>query len=346
VRSILRLIVWSFRSPQAQALEIVVLRHQLEILRRQVGRPSPEPRDRLLLAAASRLIPRRRWRVFAVRPETLLRWHRYLVTRRATRWGSKSRGRPPLPRGVRDLILRFAKDNPRWGCKRIQGELRKFGHEVSAMTVRDVLRRSGLGPAPRRGGPTWTQFLRAQASAILAADFFTVYTVAGATVYVLFCIELSTRRILLATCTTQPDSAWVTQQARNLCMDLDDDKAIRFLIHDRDAKFSGPFDEVLRTDGIEVIKTPIRSPRANAVAERWVKSVKTECLDWLLIFGERHLRAVLSQYVDHYNRSRPHRALDLETPEPNEQGNGLVRAPRVCRRTRLGGLISEYYQAA
>jgi putative transposase len=186
VRSVLRLIVWSQRSRDVQALEVMVLRHQLDVLNRQLGRARFETHDRLLLAAASRLLSRSRWEVFAVRPETLLRLHRRLVTRKATKWGSRSRGRPPIPLDLKDLIVRLAKDNSRWGYRRIQGELRKLGHEVSAMTIRDVLRRSGLGPVPRRTGPSWSEFLRAQASAIVACDFFTVYGARGKTIYVLF----------------------------------------------------------------------------------------------------------------------------------------------------------------
>lgn len=347
VRSILRLIVWSLRSRDAQALEVMVLRHQLEVLDRQVGRARFESQDRLLLAAASRLISRARWHVFSVRPETLLRWHHRLVTRRAARWGSKSRGRPPISRGLKNLIVRFAEDNPRWGYKRIQAELKKLGHDVSAMTIRDVLRRWGLGPAPRSAGPSWSEFLHAQASAILPCDFFTVYGAWGRTIYVLFAIELSSRRVHLAGSTARPNDAWVTQQARNLSMAFADAGTdFRFLIHDRDTKFTAAFDEVLRTDGIEIIKTPIRAPRPNAIAERWIKSARTELLDWVLIFAERHLRAALSEYVDHYNRSRPHRSLDLTTPEPSGRDSGSVGNPRVHRRARLGGLINEYYEAA
>ena len=347
VRSVLRLIVWSLRSRDTQALEVMVLRHQLEVLNRQVGRARFEPHDRLLLAAASRLISRARWHVFSVRPETLLRWHHHLVTRRAARWGSKSRGRPPISRDLKDLIVRFARDNPRWGYRRIQGELKRPGHQVSAMTIRDVLRRSGLGPAPRRAGPSWSEFLQAQASAVVACDFFTVYSSFGRTIYVLFLIELSSRRVHLAGCTARPDDAWATQQARNLSMALADaGNDFRFLIHDRDTKFTAAFDEVFGTDGIEIIKSPIRAPRANAIAERWVKSARTELLDWVLILGERHLRSALSEYVDHYNRSRPHRSLDLTTPEPSERDTGVASNLRVDRRARLGGLINEYYEAA
>jgi putative transposase len=346
VRWILGLVVWTLRSHQSQALEVVVLSHQLKVLRRQVGQVRLEPHDRMLLAAASRLVSKTRWEVFAVRPETLLRWHRHIVTRRAARWGSMSRGRPPIAAHLRDLIVRLAKDNPRWGYRRIQGELKKLGHEVSAMTIRNVLRQRGLGPAPRRTGPTWTEFLRAQAQVILAADFFTVYTVIGTTLYTLFVIELSSRRVVLTACTARPDSAWVTQQARNLSMALDGASEIRFLIHDRDAKFCGPFDEVFSSDGIRILKTPIRAPRANAIAERWVKTVKTECLDWMLILGERHLAAVLKEYVEHYNGFRPHRGLELRCPVPQSSADGRTPSSRVRRRSRLGGLINEYGAAA
>jgi putative transposase len=261
--------------------------------------------------------------------------------------GARVADRPSIPRDLRDLIVRFAKDNPRWGYKRIQGELKKLGHEVSAMTIRDVLRRSGVGPAPRRMGPSWSEFLRAQASAILACDFFTVYGAWGRTIYVLFAIELSRRRVHLAGCTARPNDAWVTQQARNLSMAFaDPGNDFRFLIHDRDTKFTAAFDEVFRTDGIEIIKTPIRAPRANAIAERWIKSARTELLDWVLILGERHLRAALSEYVDHYNGSRPHRSLDLTIPEPSGRDSESVSNFRVHRRARLGGLINEYYEAA
>jgi hypothetical protein len=178
-----------------------LLRHQLEVLKRQVSRPQFQPRDRVLLAAASRFLPKARWSSFIVRPETLLKWHRHLVTRQAARWGSQRRGRPPIPPEVTELIVRLANDNPRWGYKRIRGELLKLGHDVSAMTIRNILRRHGLGPAPRRSGPSWAQFLRTQADSILASDFFTVYSLWGTTLYVLFFIEVSSRHIHVAGCT-------------------------------------------------------------------------------------------------------------------------------------------------
>jgi putative transposase len=288
-------------------IEIVVLRHQLAVLRRQVKLPVFRPADRAFLAAASRVLSRERWRSFLVRPETLLQWHRRLVARK---WTTPHRppGRPALDLEVRDLILRLARENPRWGYQRIRGELLKLGIRVSATTVATLLRRHGLGPAPRRG-PTWGEFLRQQAAGIMACDFFTVQTIRLKTLYVLFFIELGTRRVHIAGASASPDSAWVAQQARNLAGHgrLDD---VGFLIRDRDTKFSGPFDEVFRTDGVRVITTPIRAPNANAIAQRWVATVRAECLDWVLVLGRRHLERVLATYVKHYNEQRPHRGLE------------------------------------
>jgi transposase InsO family protein len=278
-----------------------------------------------------------------VTPQTLLRWHRVLVRRKWT-YRRRGSGRPPLDPEKADLILRLARENPRWGCVRIQGALRKLGIRVGASTIRRILRRAGLGPAPRRTGPTWSEFLRAQSRGVLACDFFTVETVFLRTLYVLFFIELSTRRVHVAGTTSGPDSAWVTQQARNLSITgrLEDKHA---LLRDRDSKFSGPFDEVLRTEGLTVVKTPIRAPRANAVAERWVGSVRRECLDHILIFGQRHLERVLVAYALHYNRARPHRSLDLYPPDPAPATQAAVGMP-IRRRDVLGGLIHEYQRAA
>jgi transposase InsO family protein len=223
---------------------------------------------------------------------------------------------------------------------RIQGELRKLDVVVGASTVRRILRGAGLGPAPRRTGPTWSEFLRAKGRGVLACDFFTVETVFLKTLYVLFFIELSTRRVHLAGTTTRPNSAWITQQARNLAMGGRlKDKQI--LLRDRDAKFSGPFDEVVRTEGVAVVKTPIRAPKANAFAERWVGSARRECLDHILVFGRRHLQGVLSVYAEHYNRARPHRSLDLHPPNPAPRPERTDET-RIYRRGILGGLIHDY----
>lgn len=323
-------------------LENAVLRHQVRVLRRTVRRPELKDRDRTFLAAASRLLSRDRWASFMITPQTLLRWHRELVRREWTH-PRRGAGRPPLDPETAGLIVRLGRENPRWGCVRIQGELRKLGIRVGASTLRRVLRGAGLGPAPRRTGPTWSEFLRAQSRGVLACDFFTVQTVFLKTLYVLFFIELSTRRVHMAGATTRPDSAWVTQQARNLSITgrLDDK---HLFIRDRDAKFSGSFDEVLSTEGLTVVKTPVRAPRANAVAERWVGTVRRECLDHVLVFGRRHLQRVLGAYVEHYNRARPHRALGLQPPDRECEAEGADRI-HVRRRDVLG-LIHEYERAA
>jgi putative transposase len=302
----------------------------------------------MLLAALARVLPRDRWRCLLVRPETVLRWHRQLVTGRARRWGRKSPGRPPTAKDLRDLVIRLARENARWGYLRIRGELKKLGHDLPATTIRDILRRAGIDPAPRRDGPSWAQFLSQQATSILAADFFTVYSLWGRVLYVLFFIELSTRKVHIAGCTANPDGAWVTQQARNLSFHLETRKEpLKFLIHDRDKKFCGPFDDIFATEGVQVIRTPIQAPRANAIAERWVRTVREECLDWLLITGRRHLEAVVGGYVRHYNDARPHRGLDLCVPnQPTEAASDRQPAGAVGRRDRLGGLIHEYHRVA
>jgi len=227
------------------------------------------------------------------------------------------------------------------------GDALRLGVFVGATTIRMILRRFGLGPAPRRAGPTWSEFLRAQAKGIVACDFFTVETTWLRTLYVLVFIEVHTRRVLLTSCTAHPDSAWVTQQARNICMDLADRRAtVRFLIHDRDSKFSGPFDDVFRSEGADVILTLVRAPNANAFAERVIGTLRAECLDWILILGRRHLDRVLREYARHYNSRRPHRSLGLAVPVPTVINPDPVDPNRVLRTDVLGGLIHEYHEAA
>jgi putative transposase len=327
----------------ALEVENVVLRQQLAVLRRTVKRPPLRRRDRLLLAAAGGLLPRDRWSAFLVSPQTLVRWHRELVARKWT-YRRRRPGRPLLDAAVRELVLRFGRENPGWGCVRIQGELRKLGIRVGASTIRSLLRRSGFGPAPRRQGPSWSEFLRAQAHGMLACDFFTVETAWLRTLYVLFFVELGSRRVHLAGVTANPDSAWMRQQARNLAI-AERLENVRFVVHDRDTKFSGPFDELLRSEGVRVIKTPVRAPRANAVAERWVRTVRNECLDHLLVFGRRHLEQILRGYVGHFNAERPHRSLELVPPAGAPRSRGSPPA-EIRRRDVLGGMIHEYYAAA
>ena len=325
-------------------IEIVVLRHQLDVLRRQVRRARFEPADRALLSFLGRFMPRRRWSAFLVAPATVLRWHRDAVRRRWT-YPHRRPGRPPLDPVAVELIVRLARENRRWGYLRIKGELAKLGVTVSATTIRNVLRRHDLGPAGQRGGISWAEFLRAQAASIVACDFFTVETVALRRLYVLFFIEVGSRRVRLGGVSANPNGAWVTQQARNLVVDSDGEPP-RFLIRDRDGKFTGPFDEVFRSEGADIIRTPFRAPRANAYAERWVRTVRNECLDWLLIANRRHLERVLRIYLEHYNRQRPHRGLDLQPPVRFDAPAPGGTTIGVCRRDVLGGLLHEYRAAA
>jgi len=341
--AVLRLLVRGRRSEFAKDLELLVLRHHLAVLGRQERRPLLRPADRALLAALARLLPPRRRHGLAVTPQTLLRWHRELVRRK---WAQppRSRGRPPVDGRVRELVLRFARENPRWGYPRITGELLKLGLPVSPSTVRRILLTAGSGPAPRRSGPSWQQFLRQQAASMLACDFFTVETISLRRFYVLFFIELENRRVHIAGCTTNPTGARVTQQARNLSFTGLFER-MRFLVHDRDSKFAAAFDEVFRSEGIKVIHTPIRAPQANAYAERFVRTVRAECLDWLLIVGRCHLERVLRIYTAHYNRERPHRGLALLSPD-SRRADPEPSSRDIKRRDRLGGLIHEYHRAA
>jgi putative transposase len=261
-------------SPDAKDVEIAVLRHQLMVLRRQVGRPRYTPADRMVLATLAKLLPRDRWPIFMVTPSTLLRWHRELIRRWWT-YPTNGRRRRGLDPEMVDLVVRLARENPRWGYPRIVGECRKLGLHVSATSVRTILRRHRLGP-PRRGGPSWTQFLRTQAAGMLGCDFLTVETVGLTRLYVFFVIELEHRRVHLVGITAHPTGAWVTQVARNLLMDLDEHAhRFRFLIRDRDGTFTSAFDTVFAAAGIQVLKTPPQAPKANAFAERWVRTVRT-----------------------------------------------------------------------
>ncbi len=352
-RRLVGMLLGSLRSQRAKDVEIAILRHQLSVLRRQVKRPQFRPADRAVLAVLSSALPRSHWSVLLVTPATILRWHRRLVTRKWTQ-PRRQGGRPALAEQVVALILRLARENPRWGYRRIQGELKKLGIRVSATTIRTVLLGNGLRPAPRRASVSWRAFLRAQASAIVATDFFTVETVRLTTLYVLFVIELGTRRVRLVGVTDHPSGSWVVQRARELSMEREWEPAEgttvpRFLIRDRDSKFTRAFDDVFASDGIQIIKTPIQAPNANAFAERWVRTVREECLDWMLIWGRRHLERVLGEYVRHYNDQRPHRSLALRPPRgiaPGSVPSAVAVTDRVRRRDRLGGLVHEYYDAA
>jgi putative transposase len=267
LQRVLQLIVLRCRSRDVNALEILVLRHEVAILRRQTARPRLTIADRVFLAASSRVLPRSVWTVFLVKPATVLEWHRRLVARRWTY--HRLAGRKPTRREVRQVILRIARENPRWGYQRIVGELKGLGVVVSATTVRNVLREEHVGPAGGRSGPSWRQFLQSQTKSLLAVDFFTVDTIWLRRLYVLFFIEVATRRVHFAGCTAHPDGAWVTQQARQITWTLAErPEPIRLLIRDRDRKFTRSFDEVFQGAGIRIVRTPIQAPQANGIAER------------------------------------------------------------------------------
>jgi putative transposase len=338
-------LVWLLARPRrSKEFEILLLRHELAVLRRHAGRrPRLTRADRALLVALSRAVPRTVWTNLAVKPDTLLRWHRQLVARRWT-YAQRKAGRPPLERSLRELILRLARENPHWGYKRIVGELKGVGVGVSATSVRKVLLEAGLQPAPERGHSSWRAFLRQQAASMLACDFLTVETAFLQRIYVLFFISLATRRIEYVACTANPDGRWITQQARNLVMQLGNEQPFLFLVHDRDAKFCHAFDEVFRSEGIRVIRAPVQAPNANAHAERWVRTLRADCLDRILILGRRHLEHVLRVYRQHYNEHRPHRALRLLPPNGRNPTPSNAAA-RLHRRDLLGGLIHEYEAA-
>src|SRR6266566_5208530 len=341
LRALLGALVRSRRGLSVKDVELLVLRHELEILRRQVARPKLAMADRALLAAAACHLPRTSRGLLLVTPRTVLRWHQALV-RRKWRQPAGRRGRPPLSAEIQELVLRLARENPSWGHRRICGELAKLGLQVSPTSIRRLLAHARLVPAPRRPGPSWREFVRAQAASIVACDFFTVETAFLRRYYALFFIVHGSRRVWLAGCTANPTGAWVTQQARNLGLGFSDQR-MRFLIRYRDSKYTGPFDEVFRSEGLGIVKTPVRSPKANAIAERFVRTVRAECLDWLLILNRSHLERVLRVYTDHYNRERPHRALRLQAPEDDDRRESSAMG-KIQRRDRIGGLIHEYYR--
>jgi transposase InsO family protein len=300
------------------------------------------------LSALARLLPRGRLRQLRliVSPRTVLRWHADLVKKRWT-YPRRVPGRPRTAQAIRALAVEMARDNPGWGYRRIHGELTGLSYALAPSTVWQILKDAGIDPAPRRAGQTWRAFLEAQAKTILAADFFHVGTVFLRRLYVLFFIEHGTRRVHLAGITAHPTGAWVTQQARNLLMNLEDHAGgLKFLIRDRDAKFTTAFDAVFTATGVRIIKTPVRAPRANAIAERWVGSARRECLDRMLITSERHLRLVLGEYTHHYNGHRPHRSLQQDPPAGRPHPPVEMSNIFVLRRDRLGGLIHEYAQVA
>jgi len=336
------------RSSSSKDAEILALRHEVAVLRRATPRPHLSWTERAVLAALARVLPKALRARRIVTPGTLLRWHRRLA---AAKWRQpRPPGRPPIPDELTTLILRLAQKNRRWGVVRIQGELRRLGHQVAASTIRKILRAHRV-PPPVHRDESWRVFLRAHAATLLAADFFHVdCAITLQRLYVAFVIETGTRRVHLLGITAHPTGQWATQIARNLAGELEE-TGHRFtrLIRDRDAKFTAAFDAVFGSIGISVLLTAPQAPRMNAYAERFVRTVRAECTDRMLIAGERHLHTVLSEYIAHYNTGRSHQGHGMSLCAPDDDPAVIafpVPATRIRRCIRLAGLINEYRQAA
>ncbi|WUH89846.1 integrase core domain-containing protein [Streptomyces sp. NBC_00433] len=349
--ALLRLLPMSDRDKD---IEILALRHQLMVLQRQFGRPAFTETDRAILAGLLHHLPMHKLHqlLLLVRPDTVLRWHRNLLKQQhAATCAPRRRGRPPTVRSIRALILRIARENPPWGYRRIHGELAALGIKVAASTVWEILKEHGIPPAPERASTTWADFLRHQAGALLACDFFENRTLTGARLYVFAVIEHSTRRIRILGTTAHPTAQWVVQLGRNLVMDLEDaGSKASFLIRDRDSKFTAAFDTLLTDAGLEVVTTGIRVPRMNSIMERWIQTCRRELLDTTLIWNQSHLRHTLREYEIFYNGHRPHRALGQAAPlrplpHPSDEP-AQTRRLEVRRRDRLGGTLHEYHHAA
>ena len=287
-----------------------------------------------------------------VKPETLLAWHRRLVARKFD--GSKRRGRvgrPPTDRELEELVVRLARENRGWGYDRIQGALQNLGYLISDQTVGNILRRHGIAPAPeRRKETSWKEFIRAHREVLAATDFFTaeVWTRAGlVTSYVLLFIRLQTRQVYLAGITPHPTEAWMRQVARNVTMaEIGFLNGCRYVLHDRDAKFSSGFDQILAAGGVEPVRLPARSPNLNAICERWIGSVRAECLSKLILFGEASLRQALAEYISHHQHERNHQGQGNVVLFPMAEDRvGETDGPIVVRE-RLGGMLKFYHRPA
>jgi putative transposase len=345
------LVLWrlSGSSGREKDLEIVLLRHQLAILERKsddVCRPSRL--DKMILAALTQQlklitacsIQQLRSTIQIVKPETVIRWHRQLVKHKWT-YPAPGGGRPRKDPEIERLVCQLATDND-WGYARIQGELAKLGYSISVQTVANILSRHGIPSLPDRSPSLgWQHLMAHYKQQLMACDFFTVDTLFLHTIYVFFFIEVGTRRVHFAGCTISPNARWVEQQARQMLWKLEDrDPPIRFLIHDRDTKFTLHFDDIFRSESIHVIRTPVRAPNANAFAERWVRSIRHECLDKLIIINADHLARVVREYVQFYNEARPHQGIDQRCPIPPAHS---AREGPVVHRTVLGGIVLFFY---
>ena len=332
------------RSGRSKDLEIIVLRHQLTVLHRRNDRPALADEDRALLGAVAAALPQRQRAGWLVTPETLLRWHRRRIARHWTQ-PRQAPGRPCTSVELRRLIIDMATNNPTWGYRRITGELAGLGHRVGASTVWRILKHHCLDPAPQRTSVTWTQFLRSQAA--VACDFATVDTALLRRYYLLFFIDITTREVLYGGITANPTGAWTTQAARNLFARYPNRLThTRALVRDRASQFTGDFDEIFRSEGLKILRTPVRVPVANAFAERWVGTLRRELLDRTIIWNQRHLQRLVIDYIDHYNTHRPHRSLDQRPPVATDTADQPDRHLQVVRTARCGGLINEYRSAA
>ena len=337
----------SRREEAWKTAEFLILRHQLSVLqRRQPLGLKLLWADRALLAALLGVIPkaRRQGLRLLITPDTIVRWHRDIVRRRWAARSTRGRtGRPATRRNIRALVRRLARENPGWGYRRIHGELAGLGIKVAASTVWEILKTSGIDPGQRRTGLIWSQFLRSQAEAILACDFFTVELLDGTQAYILAVIEHATRRIRIIGSTLHPTGEWTAQQARNLLMDLDEQAGrVKFMIRDRGSNFTAAFDAILADAGIRTVFCNVRTPRMNAITERWIGGCRRELLDRTLVWNQAHLRQILRQYETHHNQHRPHRSLHgaarlKPLPEPVHLDHYRIR-----RQAQVGGMINEY----
>src|SRR6516165_159086 len=336
----------SRRNEAWKTAEILILRHQLAVLqRRRPRRPDLDWADRALLATLLAVIPkeRRHGLRLLVTPDTVLRWHREIVRRR---WAARSKrgrtGRPATRRTIKALVLRLARENPGWGYRRIHGELAGLGVQVSASTVWEILKKASIDPAPRRNGIAWSLFLRSQAEAILACGFFTAGLPGGTQAYVLAVIEHASRRIRILGVTLHPTGDWTAQQARNLMMDLGEQAyRVKFMVRDRGSNYTAAFDAVLADAGIRTVLCNVRTPRMNAIAERWIGGCRRELLDRTLVWNQAHLRRILRQYQTHHNQHRPHRSLGSAAPlKPLPEPVDLEKY-KVRKQTRVGAMINE-----
>ena len=336
---------WLLATGDERDAEILALRHQILVLQRQIKRPRFTDTDRTILAVLSMAFARSRLPqiMLIVQPKTVIGWHRRLVARYWTYPPTTRRGRPPTLAAIRRVAIRLAEENPTWGYRRVHGELARLGHRIAPSTVWKILRANGIDPAPGRNGPTWAQFIRTQVKGIIATDFACVDSATLQRFHVLFFIEIGTRRVHLGGITNNPTGPWTTQAARSFLMNIG--RQFRFIIHDGAGQYTRSFDAVFEAEHTRAITTPPRAPMANSYAERWVRTLRHELLDRTIIWNERQLRALLVDYLDHYNQHRPHRSLDQAAPDAantvTTDANQLI-----LRRSRCGGLISEYRPAA